>query len=139
MTDIKELALRVATETLELEDSFESGSKYAVGDDELTDFATRFLAAYLAEQEPVATILGSDPFDEREGVRFGIGDLMKLSKLPKGTKLFTAPPEPAPQQKYDAERYRWIASNHDCPFAETDEAWESKEKLDAAIDAARST
>ncbi len=93
MTDVKELALRVVKESPWYYDN------EPVGDSDAIDFAQRFLAAYLAEQEPVATILGSDPFDEREGVRFDIGDLMKLSKLPKGTKLFTASPEPAPQQE----------------------------------------
>lgn len=36
--------------------------------------------------------------------------------------------------KNDA-RYRWMAQGG-CPFAETDDAWDSKESLDAAIDAA---
>ena len=35
----------------------------------------------------------------------------------------------------DAARYRWIRKSG-CPFAETDEAWESGENLDSAIDKA---
>jgi hypothetical protein len=34
----------------------------------------------------------------------------------------------------DAERYRWIAAHGGCPFAETDDAWDSKENLDARVD-----
>ena len=34
----------------------------------------------------------------------------------------------------DAERYRWLVGG--CRFAETDPAWDTKESLDAAIDAA---
>ncbi len=46
MTDIKELALRVAKE-ISMMDDFVLDCE-----DELIDFATRFLAAYLAEREP---------------------------------------------------------------------------------------
>jgi hypothetical protein len=35
----------------------------------------------------------------------------------------------------DAARYRWIAAQAYCPFSEADMTWDSKEKLDAAIDA----
>lgn len=37
----------------------------------------------------------------------------------------------------DAARYRWMASCKCCPFSEADSAWESKDALDTAIDAAR--
>ncbi len=33
----------------------------------------------------------------------------------------------------DAKRYRWLREHGSCPFAETDDAWDS-DKLDAAID-----
>jgi hypothetical protein len=39
-----------------------------------------------------------------------------------------------PYIKQDALRYRWIAYGSSCPFAETDDAWDSKENLDAAVD-----
>lgn len=34
----------------------------------------------------------------------------------------------------DAKRYRWLRAHGACPFAETDEEWESPEALDKAID-----
>lgn len=34
-----------------------------------------------------------------------------------------------------ANRYQWLRQHGSCPFAETDEAWESPGKLDAEIDA----
>jgi hypothetical protein len=40
---------------------------------------------------PVATILNSDPYDEREGLWFSAADLAKLRALPAGTKLYAAP------------------------------------------------
>ena len=36
----------------------------------------------------------------------------------------------------DARRYRWLRAEGMCPFAETDDAWDSPESLDAAIDRA---
>lgn len=48
--------------------------------------------AYATKPEPVATKLGSDPFDEREGPWWSLVDVEKLRALPVGTKLYTAPP-----------------------------------------------
>ena len=42
-------------------------------------------------QEPVATIQSQDPYDERVGVYFALGDMERLSALPAGTKLYAAP------------------------------------------------
>ena len=42
-------------------------------------------------QEPVATIQSQDPYDERVGVYFALGDMARLSALPAGTKLYAAP------------------------------------------------
>jgi len=44
-------------------------------------------------KEPVATILPSDPYDERCGVYLDSKDWRKLETLPAGTKLFLAPPD----------------------------------------------
>lgn len=51
----------------------------------LTEFAER----QPAEQEPVATLLASDPYDEREGIWFSLADRKRLMALPAGTKLYT--------------------------------------------------
>lgn len=79
MKDTKELALRVAEA---------AGVKGFHWDGSLFDFVEPFLAAYLAEQEPVAQI------DE-----FGVFKDLTDDYLPEGTKLYAAPPEPAPQQQ----------------------------------------
>ena len=78
MTDIKELALRVAKETDEVTHSM---------DEFIPEFAQRFLAAYLAEQKPVAWV------SDCKTATF-------WQEVPPGTKLFTVPPLPesAPQQ-----------------------------------------
>ncbi len=131
MTNIKELALRVAKETLELEDSFESGSKYAVGDNELTDFAQRFLAAYLAEQEPVASVINTD----------NLYDIRWLDKidvlLPHGAKLFTAPPlpEPAPQEADNTAERSVVGST--APACAAPTKAQALEALDSMDDFAR--
>ena len=56
MTDIKDLALRVAKEVVlpAKHITFANEIGYGFDGDELADFAKRFLAAYLAEQKPVA-------------------------------------------------------------------------------------
>ena len=33
-------------------------------------------------------------------------------------------------------RYQWLRNSGACPFAETDQAWDSPDALDAAIDSA---
>ena len=88
--DIKKLALRVATEMY-------IGEDVVVERYNLDQFATRFLAAYLAEQGPVATV---------QDAGFGLGSLAFLTRaLPVGTKLFTTPPLPdtAPTEQGCAE------------------------------------
>jgi hypothetical protein len=42
--------------------------------------------------EPVATILPSDPYDERDGLWLSLEDRKRLSQLPAGTKIFTFSP-----------------------------------------------
>lgn len=43
--DISKLAVDLAEEVFELEDSFEAGSKFAVGDDEIIEFANRLISS----------------------------------------------------------------------------------------------
>ena len=82
MTDIKELALRVAKERMpDMPDEW-----YA----EEVERGVRLIAAYCAEQKPVGEVIGF--FDENKMPR-----VSWFNAYPdKGTKLFTAPPEPAP-------------------------------------------
>ena len=98
MTGIKELALRVAKEVVlpAKHITFANEIGYGFDGDELADFAKRFLAAYLAEQEPVAWI------DDEGTLTFRHNWMAK-----KGTKLFTAPPEPAPHQEPVAWAREW--------------------------------
>ena len=59
MPDIKKLALRVATETHAAQETFDLWNPdIQAGKVQkfIVDFAQRFLAAYLAEQEPVAEV-----------------------------------------------------------------------------------
>lgn len=95
--------------------------------------AQRFLAAYLAEQEPVASVINTD----------NLYDIRWLDKidvlLPHGAKLFTAPPlpEPAPQPagKEDQAIYDAIATNYNKDTAPTKE--QALEALDSMDDFAR--
>lgn len=84
MTDIKELALRYAEA---------AGVKGFHWDGSLFDFVEPFIAAYLAEQEPVAWIT-------KDGVRCNpLHMFTGPTTLAWEVPLFTAPPlpEPAPQ------------------------------------------
>jgi len=47
---------------------------------------------------PVATVLISDPHDERSGPWFDSKDWDRLRELPPGTKLYAEPPTPTPAQ-----------------------------------------
>lgn len=83
MKDIKELALQEAKNLLGEPLNIEQAEHYET-------FATRLIAAYLAEQEPVA-IIGMD----YTGAYILHG---APNNLQQGTKLFTAPLEPAPKE-----------------------------------------
>ena len=48
-------------------------------------------------QEPVATLLKSDPFDERDGPSFSLADWDRMRALPAYTKLYKAPPAAVPE------------------------------------------
>lgn len=103
--DIKKLALRVATEMY-------IGEDVVVERYNLDQFATRFLAAYLAEQGPVATV---------QDAGFGLGSLAFLTRaLPVGTKLFTTPPLPdtAPTEQGCAECVKCAEQIKDATLAE---------------------
>lgn len=85
MTDIKELALKVAKEagfSMPLIEMFP---------DRLIDFATRFLSAYLEQQEPVGKVLRNSA-GQVWIIWKGETDIIDYV----GQQLFTAPPEPAP-------------------------------------------
>ena len=70
-------------------------------------------------QEPVATIQSQDPYDERVGVYFALGDMERLSALPAGTKLYAAP-QPAALKPATKRQYYYRMDN--CPASEpTDE------------------
>ncbi|MBK8772147.1 MAG: hypothetical protein IPM06_17235 [Rhizobiales bacterium] len=90
MTDIKELALRVGKERA-----------MWINDEWIIDFAQRFLAAYLAEQKPVAIKLETQQF---QCFHVSAEDFKRLEALPTGTKLFTAPPTPARRPERLARR-----------------------------------
>lgn len=60
--------------------------------EDLFYFASRLRA--LANQEPIATTLASDPLDDEPGeaeVWFSRADWRALAALPPGTKLYTIP------------------------------------------------
>ena len=85
--DTKELALRVAKE-LNIAPPLH-----------LADFAQRFLAAYLAEQKPVARVVFDTKINAKGVVvhksnpqLFGNG--VDLNQFEDNTQLFTAPPPP---------------------------------------------
>lgn len=83
MTDIKELSKKIAKEM-----------NWRMDEMTLETFSTRLIAAYLAEQKPVGVVT-------REGDKFsGYKPLVEwgFNGVKTGTKLFTAPPEPAPQE-----------------------------------------
>lgn len=42
------------------------------------------------EDKPIGEILGSDPYDERDGARMTPAAWKAISKLPKGTKIYAA-------------------------------------------------
>lgn len=86
MTDIKELALKVAKDI----GYWDEQEEY------ILDFATRLIAAYAEGQEPVLVI--SDYKKAGRIARCTHTKYGETVSLPSGTKLFTAPPEPAPQQ-----------------------------------------
>lgn len=44
--------------------------------------------------EPVATVLTSDPYDERSGPWYSAADVKKLEALPAGTKLYAPEVKP---------------------------------------------
>ncbi len=84
--DIKELALKIAEEM--------GGNLYTLMD-RCEDFATRLIAAYMEGQEPVARVIDG-------GGELHLPKLQWVSanhslETPIGSKLFTAPPEPAPR------------------------------------------
>ena len=83
MTDIKELALRVAKEIAlpAKHITFANEIGYGFDSDELADFAQRFLASYLAEQEPVAWL-----FDTEEDGKYWYDRYQ-----PCGRPVFAAP------------------------------------------------
>ncbi len=131
MTAIKELALRIGAEVW-------PDTVRNINDCE--EFATRFLAAYLAEQEPVAYLYqlivedqvvnqqGSTinwnpdyhPFG-RKGIDYSASGT--VIKQP----LFTAPPEPEPQQdKQEAGDYGLTGSSAVCAALPADEIERSK-------------
>lgn len=58
----------------------------------MTDIVNAALDQVLGE--PVATKLISDPYEERDGLWFDLGDIKNLKELPVGTKLY-APKESA--------------------------------------------
>ena len=92
MTDIKELALRVAKEIAlpAKHITFANEIGYGFDGDELADFAQRFLASYLAEQEPVAWL-----FDTEEDGKYWYDRYQ-----PCGRPVFAAPlPEHAPMSQ----------------------------------------
>lgn len=90
MTDIKELALKVAKDI----GYWDEQEEY------ILDFATRLIAAYAEGQEPVLVI--SDYKKAGRIARCTHTKYGETVSLPSGTKLFTAPPEPAPQQSVRA-------------------------------------
>lgn len=71
MKSIEELALKVAKEMWNRNGVY-SGHPLS----EMQDFATRFLAAYTEQQEPVMEI--------------GVDESIKCRELPLGTKLYAA-------------------------------------------------
>ena len=108
MTDIKELALRVARETFTQD---EHGFPDNVLWEEITNFAQRFLAAYLAEQEPHGYVDAEQfaRWNTLRGTEFESAErcYLPFSRTPYKSDMtdcslpiFTAPPlpEPAPQQ-----------------------------------------
>ncbi len=93
MKDIKELALKVAG----MPHNMGPHDTSAFTTECITDFATRLIAAYTEGQEPVAMVVDG-------GGELHLPKLQWVSanhslETPTGSKLFTAPPEPAPQQK----------------------------------------
>jgi|688.fasta_scaffold01034_28 hypothetical protein len=82
MTDIKELALRVATQTDDAVGDY-PGTKW------LHEYSKRFLAAYLAEREPVAVVINTDTLYDIRWI-----DTESTDLLPAGTLLLAAPPLP---------------------------------------------
>lgn len=80
----------------------------------LTDMVAVAVAPLRAEVEA----LKSTPPDKREDLRCVISDLIDQGKA----------------NLADADRYRWIAGNGGCPFAETDSAWDGPDQLARAID-----
>ncbi len=148
MTDIKELALQVAKEAPWYFDN------EPLGDAELTDFAQRFLVAYLAEQEPVSLYpcgfkeLNSlvikngaylargmnedEPVTEsiRSSAMVLVGYAKDMSDLLAKQPLFTAPPEPAPQQdKQESGDYGLTGSSAACAAPSSEEVRETVERL----------
>lgn len=84
---IKDKTVTMSRELAERLDSQHSSVRNAA-----IESLRRILAAPVVErQEPVATILCPDPYDERQGAWMSSQDLRKLEALPVGTKLFTAP------------------------------------------------
>ena len=66
-----------------------TGERYPDFESAVDDFETMIEAApEPVSAEPVATVLGGDPFDEREGLRLSADDWERVGKLPAGTKLY---------------------------------------------------
>lgn len=81
MKSIEELALKVADQV-----QFSTSKPFTC--DQIVDFATRFLAAYAEQQEPVATVVRG-----AHGTTSVYGQL--ILDLPHGTTLYAAPVVPA--------------------------------------------
>jgi len=84
---------------------------------QLCDLALRGLEA----GEPVATIQGSDPYDERSGLRLSLQDIALLEGLPKGTKLYAPAPSGMVAVPIKFLRKVFMFLKQDCtPCAATD-------------------